>query len=117
MRAERIHRLLDRYGVLVLIGFRFIYGVRTITPLVIGMSGVSVPRFVVLNGIGAAIWSVMVVLLGYFFGMAVEAVFADIKQYEYWFFVGLLCCGTVFSISYFVFKNRRSRSFSSTLSH
>ncbi len=106
-KVERVHRLLDRYNMLVLVGFRFVYGIRTITPFVIGMSGISTLRFIVLNGIGALIWSIMVVLLGYFFGVAVEAVFADIKRYEHMFFIGLLCCGTIFAIVYFARKHRR----------
>ena len=75
-----------------------------ITPFVIGMSGISIPRFIILNGIGAVIWSIMVVLLGYFFGVAVEAVFTDVKRYEYRIFLGLLCCGIPLFIAHLIYR-------------
>jgi len=37
---EKVHVLLDRYQTLLILGFRFLYGLRTVTPFVIGMSRV-----------------------------------------------------------------------------
>ena len=42
---------------LLILGFRFLYGLRSVTPFVIGMSGISWLRFALLNVIGAGIWA------------------------------------------------------------
>lgn len=57
-RADKAFRLLRRYDTLFILSFRFIYGIRIISPLIIGNSGISVKRFIFLNLIAALIWSV-----------------------------------------------------------
>lgn len=81
-RAQRIFRILHRHQNLLLLGFRFLYGLRTITPFVVGMSEVSTMRFVLLNILSAAVWAIAVGVLGYVFGSAIETVLGDIKHYE-----------------------------------
>jgi membrane protein DedA with SNARE-associated domain len=81
-RTQRVLRLLERHQNLLILGFRFLYGLRSITPFAIGMSEVSWPRYTLLNIIGAGIWASVAGLAGYYFGQAVEAVFGDIKHYE-----------------------------------
>lgn len=91
--VAKVSRLLERYGSLIVIGFRFLYGLRTVTPIVIGMSGFSQERFIVLNTIGALVWAVVMVLAGYMFGHAFELILADIKKYELWVILGLVLAG------------------------
>lgn len=81
-RTQRIFDILHRHQNLLLIGFRFLYGLRTITPFAVGMSPVSTTRFVLLNLFSAAIWAVAIGSLGYVFGSAIQAVIGDIKHYE-----------------------------------
>ncbi|NJL60382.1 MAG: hypothetical protein HC887_12870 [Desulfobacteraceae bacterium] len=40
------------------------YGLRSVSPFVIGMSGFCPGQFIVLNMLGAMIWSVSIVYLG-----------------------------------------------------
>lgn len=49
--------LFKKYDTLLILGFRFIYGVRNITPIMLGISGVSHKKFFFLNMIGAAVWA------------------------------------------------------------
>ena len=81
-RAQRVHRILERHPVLLILGFRFLYGLRTVTPFVVGTSNVSYPVFSLLNLIGAAAWALAVGLAGFFFGRGVEAVLGEIRHYE-----------------------------------
>lgn len=81
-RAERVFVLLRQHQNLVALGFRFCYGFRTITPFAIGMSGVRPLRFLLLNGIGAAIWAVAIALLGYVVGETAAALITEVKRYE-----------------------------------
>lgn len=81
-RLVRPLELLERHPVAVILGFRFLYGLRTVTPFAIGLSGVSAGRFAAFNAAGAGVWAVAVGLAGYGFGEAVEAVLADARRYE-----------------------------------
>lgn len=81
-RVQRIDRVLRHYEIPVLIGFRFVYGFRNLTPFVVGMGSIPAIKFVILNVIGAALWSAAVAYAGYLFGRAVEAVLGDVKRYE-----------------------------------
>lgn len=80
--TERILRRLERHQNLLILSFRFLYGLRTITPFAIGMSDISWHRYTLLNAISAAIWATAVGLAGYSFGYAVAAVIDDIQRYE-----------------------------------
>ena len=81
-RLGRPLSLLERHPVAVILGFRFLYGLRTVTPFAIGLSGISAGRFAAFNAAGAGVWAVAVGLAGYGFGRALEAVLADVKRYE-----------------------------------
>jgi len=78
----RVRRLLDRYDTLVILSFRFLYGLRNVTPFALGMSHVSTARFCVLNLIGAALWAVVIALIGWVIGEAAEQMIGHIKRYE-----------------------------------
>ena len=82
-RVDRIHKVIERYRNLIMLGFRFVYGMRIMTPFVIGLDKqVNVVRFSILNAIGAVIWSITIAAGGYFFGYALEGFVKDVKKYE-----------------------------------
>jgi membrane protein DedA with SNARE-associated domain len=82
-RVHEVHQRLERYHDLIMLGFRFVYGMRIMTPFVLALNKkVKTSRFILLNAIGAAMWSVTVAGGGYLFGSAVEIVFRDIKHYQ-----------------------------------
>jgi membrane protein DedA with SNARE-associated domain len=81
-RVNKVSAVLHRHRILIILGFRFLYGLRTVTPFVIGMSRVPVIEFIILNVIGAASWALVIGLLGYAFGHGLELVLGDIKHYE-----------------------------------
>lgn len=66
----------ERRPTLFILGFRFLYGVRTISPIAIGTTNVSQRRFMVLNVIAALIWGVGFSALGYWFGQGLDALVA-----------------------------------------
>lgn len=66
-------RLLSRYETPLILGFRFIYGVRNVTPILMGVSGVNWVKFFTLNFIGAVVWSISFTAAGYFCGQAVTS--------------------------------------------
>jgi membrane protein DedA with SNARE-associated domain len=81
-RARRMRALLDRYHLPVILGVRFLYGLRTVGPMVIGMSHVPWPRFFLLNLLGAISWAIAVTSAGYLFGEALSLLMTNVRHYE-----------------------------------
>jgi membrane protein DedA with SNARE-associated domain len=93
-RAEKVHRAIRRYHNWIMLGFRFVYGMRTITPLILGMDRtIRVRRFILLNLIGAVLWSTVIATGGYLFGRVLKVFLADIKHYELALLVVVLLIG------------------------
>src|SRR5699024_4864050 len=72
-RARVAERLLARYGAPAIVGFRFVFGLRSVAPFVFGTVNVKPLRFLVLSSIGAAIWAVGFSLIGLLFAHALTA--------------------------------------------
>ena len=88
--AQRVHRMIERHSAWLIVGVRFMYGLRLIGPVVIGMSGIGALRFAVFNMIGAAIWALAVGGAGYLFGHAIEWFLADLALFEKWGLLGVV---------------------------
>ncbi len=110
IKVKRVWKLLDQYRTLLVIGFRFVYGLRTVTPFAIGLSNIRTSRFIVLNMMGGIAWSVVVALVGYFFGAAARAVEIDVKKYAHWIIAGMLLTAAVVWIIYFFHKRKKDRT-------
>ena len=93
-KTNQVFMLLDKHQILLILGFRFIYGIRTVTPFVLGSSGISPIRYFALNFCGALIWAIVIGVLGYYFGHALEMLVGEIKQYEKLVILGLILYGT-----------------------
>ena len=64
----RATTLFKKYDTALILGFRFVYGVRNVTPIMLGMSGVSHLKFLVLNFIGALVWALCFTYGGVYIG-------------------------------------------------
>lgn len=105
-RADRVERMLHRYRALFLMGFRFVYGIRTATPFAVGMSSVPAPYFLALNTAGALLWAAAIGTGGYFFGAALEVVLSDIKRYEIWAALAIGALALAAWTGHFLWKRR-----------
>lgn len=94
-KSEKVFKLLDKHQTWLILGFRFLYGLRTITPFIIGVSKIAPARFLILNILGASVWAIVIGTLGYLFGHTLEKIIGDIKQYELLLFVTLAGLGVV----------------------
>jgi len=104
-RVDKIRHFLVRYQVIAILAYRFLYGMRTITPIVIGVSGLSTFRFVGLNFCSTFLWAAAVSTAGYYFGHLFEQVLQDLKKYE---LIIMLVIAMVGVIVWF-FRYRRKR--------
>jgi membrane protein DedA with SNARE-associated domain len=95
-RAEKVHHFLKRYHDLIMLGFRFVYGIRIMTPFVLAMNHrIKTGRFVVFNAIGAVLWSVAVSAGGFLFGRALEGVLKDIRRYQIEIILFVIAAGSL----------------------
>ena len=74
----RANRLIDRFQTPLILGFRFLYGLRTVTPFALGISRVPVWRFVLLNVLGAGIWAAAISTGGFLFGNVLEKILGNL---------------------------------------
>jgi membrane protein DedA with SNARE-associated domain len=68
----RVNELLERYPTGFIFAFRFLYGLRTISPIAIGTSKIRTEKFVLLNATAALVWGPFISGLGYVFGQSIE---------------------------------------------
>jgi membrane protein DedA with SNARE-associated domain len=66
------YRLVRRYPNLFVFGNRYIYGTRVVGGVVAGLSGISLARFAVINGLSAALWAAIFIGVGYGVGLGAE---------------------------------------------
>ncbi|PIJ48707.1 hypothetical protein BL250_00915 [Erwinia sp. OLTSP20] len=67
-QIRKAQRLIHKYPTWFVIGVRFMYGLRIVGPIIIGASHLKLRRFLPLNVLGAIIWALLFVSLGYLGG-------------------------------------------------
>ncbi len=67
-KTEHAFNLLKKNETFFIIAFRFIYGIRILSPIIIGMAKVSKKKFTILNLIAAFVWTTTSCGIGYFVG-------------------------------------------------
>ncbi|MFA6760808.1 MAG: DedA family protein [Sulfuricurvum sp.] len=78
------HLLLNKYGWPIIFAQRYMYGMRTITPMAIGLTKYSARQFAIINFISAMAWAAITIIPAYFFG---EHLLEGIKWIKaHWYF-------------------------------
>lgn len=70
--VARSEKFYEKHGGKTIIMARFVPVVRTFAPMVAGVGKMNRKRFIAFNILGAALWTGVVVLLGYWFGQLVD---------------------------------------------
>ena len=95
-----IDRNLAKFPILIFLVYRFMYGFRTIAPLVIGVSKTTTSKFLILSAISTLIWGITYSAVGYIFGEVLKTKFSHIEHIEKYVIVALLLLGVlIFFIS------------------
>jgi len=91
--SAKVFDYLQNHGTLFILGFRFVIG-RKASPIIIGASGFAIRRFAILNALGAVIWSVIYVsvgyLIGYYFVDSIEEAITSLGDYQRYIFIGVV---------------------------
>lgn len=107
-KVGRVTAWLDRYPNAIILGFRFVYGVRNTAPMAIALAGVPPARFAVLNAAAALIWATVGASAGYLFGNAVEAMLGDLRRIEEQLLAAAVLAA-VLCLAYRFVRSRRAR--------
>ena len=108
-KAEKVRKMMNRFQTPMILSFRFLYGLRTVAPFVIGMSPVSFKKFILFNAAGALVWAAAIASGGYLFGRALEVFIGKLKSYEIYIMGSVAIAGLLVWIFHF-YRRRRQRA-------
>ena len=103
-RVNLAQRKLEKYQTAVILGVRFLVGLRMVIPFALGMTNISTSRFEVLNLAGAFVWSLTIAAGGYAFGHLFERALGNLRLYEEILFAVLAVGG----LAYWWYGRRRT---------
>lgn len=106
--AAKAHALVERRPHAVVISVRFLYGMRTVGPAVIGAGTISWSRFVLIDALAAFVWSACWIGAGYVLGEAAERLLREFSQIERWLLLGVVAGAAL--VTSIVWLHRRKAS-------
>jgi membrane protein DedA with SNARE-associated domain len=106
-KVAQARLLLRKYGGWVIFFQRFIYGMRTIIPITIGVSGYDPRKFALINLISAFVWASVSIIGAYIFG---EELLNLLKWLKHNWYIGIGVAFLIFSgIIYFSHRDETRR--------
>lgn len=100
--------LIKKYGDFIIFIQKFIYGVKTIVPIAMGLSKYDFKKFTVLNIISSIIWSFIMFFLGYFSGEAIKNFYDRVGNKQY--IVLIFFIFIILMLAFFLNKKTKKRS-------
>ncbi|MGD0961950.1 MAG: DedA family protein, partial [Methylomonas sp.] len=88
--------LLKKYGWLIIVVQRYMYGFRTIIPMSIGISNYSAKKFAAINLVSAWLWAAIVITPAYIYGKEILSLLTYAKQH--WYFALPVAAGIVYGV-------------------
>jgi membrane protein DedA with SNARE-associated domain len=110
------HLLLKKYGWPIIFMQRYMYGLRTVIPMSIGITKYSARKFALINLLSAWVWAAITITPAYFYGEEILDLLGYVK--EHWYFALPIAGGFLYGVhAYFQklerhFLRRRSDRFS-----
>ncbi|MBF7013730.1 DedA family protein [Novosphingobium sp. HR1a] len=97
----------ERHPTIFVFAFRFLYGLRTVSPIAIGTTRIPARTFLLINACAAILWGTVFVSAGYFFGSAIEAVFGKIRSVVH-VVLPLVAVAVVIGVAGLLIRQRKS---------
>jgi len=105
-RIVRVNNLIVRFRIVIILTFRFWYGLRIVTPISLGMSKVRWREFIVFDLFSSILWATVIGYAGYLFGHTLKIVLGDVMKYEVRFMLGIALVGLSLW-GWYLFRKRR----------
>jgi membrane protein DedA with SNARE-associated domain len=96
--AARVGAMLERHPGRSVVAVRFLYGLRTVGPVAIGMSDMAWHTFALYNALGAVLWASCWASAGYVLGNVAEVLLGDLEHAEKWIFIVAVSAAMVVTI-------------------
>lgn len=103
---EKTHRYFDRYGPVTVLLARFVAVVRTVTPVLAGLSGMDHKKYTLYSVLGSFLWGGGITLLGYSLGQI-----PLVEKYMHWFIaigIGAVVVPMLVKTSLLVYRSRKA---------
>jgi len=107
--AEKVYKHLHRHQYWLILTFRFYYGLRNVTPFVVGSAGIPRLRFFSLNLVGAIVWAFTFAYAGFFLGEAFKYFLDDYHRYALFLIGILISIGLIVWLIKLVYARRKAR--------
>lgn len=95
------HLLLKKYGWPLIFVQRYMYGMRTVIPMAIGLTKYSGRQFAIINMVSALFWAALTIIPAYYFGEQLLVILAWIKSHWY---LAIPLIATIFTSISLMFK-------------
>jgi membrane protein DedA with SNARE-associated domain len=106
LSAARAHAMIERHPAFTILAVRFMYGLRTAGPAIIGSTRVPFAEFAFFNAIGALAWSACWAGAGYVLGKAAEHILGDLARIEREVFGGAILLVVLAAVAYQIWLSR-----------
>jgi membrane protein DedA with SNARE-associated domain len=81
VRLAVVFRMIERHDQKLILGFQFVPGLCTVTPVAFGMTRISAGRFMALDLVGNAAWTLIFAFAGYIFGQVFTVAFPGARPW------------------------------------
>jgi membrane protein DedA with SNARE-associated domain len=99
--VQQVTKLMDKYPVLILVGYRFLYGFRIVVPVAVGLSRIKAKKFILFSTGATLLWTLAFSAAGYFFGAFLERRIKELGRFEWPIILGIVAFGI---LSYLFYK-------------
>lgn len=96
------HLLLKKYGWTIIFAQRYMYGLRTVIPMSIGITKYPGKQFAIINLLSAWVWAAITITPSYFLGAQILELLAYAKAH--WYFALPLAGGILFGVHNYFLK-------------
>ena len=87
---------IERYPNAFIFIFRFLYGLRTVSPIALGLTNIPLRRFATLNALACLVWSAIYTAVGFWFGPTVDRIIIALTPYKTELMIAFPIPGTCF---------------------
>lgn len=108
-KVDRAVDLLNRRRGMVMLFYRFIYGMRAVIPYLLGAGQGRVWQFTVLSALSAVLWAAVIGIGGYYFGAAFQKVLHQGKRIQQGVILGLVV-GVILALVWRWWKNGSTKT-------
>ena len=71
-RSEKVFDWVQRHRIKIILGYRFMYGFRAVTPFVLGLTRMKAKYFIIINAIVGLVWTLFISAAGFYLGSFLE---------------------------------------------